>query len=128
MTDATTSTRSAVTPSSDRVDRRHGEQRRGERRAQPLGRSTESHGVDTADAAHVFDVKVAITGGDRKVGAMVKALAVEVAGYGAATGATKAFLFENGYYMLHFEHEGQAEEFRGAISAYVSKSLAQIVN
>jgi hypothetical protein len=48
------------------------------------------------------EVKVYIVGKDRKVGAMVKALAREIAGFQPVRGATKEFLAEHGYYLFDF--------------------------
>jgi hypothetical protein len=69
--------------------------------------------------AVMVTVKVEILNGDRKVGAMVKALAVEVSGYPAVKGATKEFLDRNGYYELTFPSEAKAAQFRAAVGAYL---------
>ena len=74
------------------------------------------------------DIKVVITGGDRKVGAMVKALAVEVAGFQAVGGTSNTFLSANGFYVFHFPDEAKAHEFRVVVGSYISPSLAQIVD
>ena len=50
------------------------------------------------------------------VGAMVKALAVEVAGFQAVKGTTKVFLAVNGYY--DFEFPSDASAFRDAVGKY----------
>ena len=71
------------------------------------------------------EVKVIIPERDRKVGAMVKALAVEVAGFQAVKGTTKDFLRKNGYYVFHFLHASQAEEFRRAVQDYIPRSSAR---
>jgi len=75
----------------------------------------------------MFQVKVVISGKDRKVGAMVKALAVEVAGFQAVKGTTKDFLRENGYYVFHFLHASQAEEFRQSVQDYIPPDRAGII-
>ncbi len=69
-------------------------------------------------------VRVHIIGKDRRVGAMVKALAVEIAGFNAVKGTTKDFLAANGFYDFHFQHEYQADDFRKAVSKYISQELA----
>lgn len=50
----------------------------------------------------MIDVKITIRNKDRKIGAMVKALAVEVSGFEAVKGTTKEFLNEHGFYIFHF--------------------------
>jgi hypothetical protein len=76
----------------------------------------------------MHDVKVIITDKDRNVGAMVKALAVEVSGFKAVSGTTKEYLNRNGHYVFHFPYAGDAEKFRLAISKYISTNLAQVVD
>ena len=73
------------------------------------------------------DVKVLIRDRDRKVGAMVKALAVEVAGYPAVKGAVMGFLQENGYYVFHFPSKRSADKFRDAVSTYLPEKFAVAV-
>jgi hypothetical protein len=58
---------------------------------------------------------------DRMVGAMVKALAVEVAGFQAVKGTTKGFLATHGYYDFEFASEAAAAAFREAVGKYVPK-------
>ena len=50
----------------------------------------------------MIDVKITIRNKDRKIGAMVKALAVEVSGFVAVKGTTKEFLNNHGFYIFHF--------------------------
>ena len=71
-------------------------------------------------------VAVAIENKDRKVGAMVKALAVEVSGFESVTGTTKEFLSEHGHYEFHFPTEAKAEEFRAAVRHYLPGTLAKV--
>jgi len=71
-------------------------------------------------------VKVHIVGKDRKVGAMVKALAREVAGFQPVRGATKEFLTEHGHYLFDFPNSSKAEEFKEAVRKYLPVSLATI--
>jgi len=72
------------------------------------------------------EVKVYIVGKDRKVGAMVKALAVEVSGFQAVRGTTKGFLGEHGYYLFDFPATHKAEEFKEAVRTYLPNSLARV--
>lgn len=76
----------------------------------------------------MHDVKVAITGKDRKVGAMVKALAVEVAGFEAVSGTTKEFLHQNGHYVFHFPYGDKADEFRRVVRKYIPETFAQLLD
>lgn len=73
------------------------------------------------------NVKVVIVGKDRKVGAMVKALAVEVAGFQTVSGTTKEFLLQNGHYVFHFSHPDKAQEFRRIIQEYIPEKFVQLV-
>jgi len=73
----------------------------------------------------MISVTVIINGKDRRVGAMVKALAVEVAGFEAVKGTTKEFLSLNGFYKFHFPTEHHAADFRGSVEKYIPKSLAE---
>ena len=59
-------------------------------------------------------VKVQIAKRDRKVGAMVKALAVEVSGFKAVKGTTKEFLQENGYYEFAFPNQAIPNKIKNA--------------
>ncbi len=72
------------------------------------------------------EVKVYIVGKDRKAGAMVKALAREIAGFQPVRGATKEFLSEHGYYLFDFASERRAAEFKEAVRKYLPVSLAAI--
>jgi hypothetical protein len=72
------------------------------------------------------EVKVHIVGKDRKVGAMVKALAVEVSGFQAVKGTTKDFLIEHGYYLFDFPTAHKADDFKEAVRTYLAKSLATV--
>ena len=74
----------------------------------------------------MLTVAVTIMGKDRKVGAMVKALAVEVSGYKTVSGATKEFLSEHGYYEFGFPAEAKAEEFRAAVREYLRETCAKV--
>ncbi len=71
-------------------------------------------------------VKVCIIGKDRKVGAMVKALAREIAGFHPVRGATKEFLIMHGHYLFDFSSASRAAEFKEAVKKYLPISLAVI--
>ena len=72
------------------------------------------------------NVKVYIVGKDRKVGAMVKALAREIAGFQPVRGATKEFLTTHGYYLFDFPSASGATELKEAVRKYLPASLATI--
>jgi hypothetical protein len=58
--------------------------------------------IELQERIYMTDVRVSIQRKDRKVGAMVKALAVEVSGFESVKGTIKEFLNEHGYYIFHF--------------------------
>ena len=72
------------------------------------------------------EAKVYIVGKDRKVGAMVKALAREIAGFQPVRGATKEFLGQHGYYLFDFPSARRAAEFKETVRKYLPVSLATV--
>jgi len=64
-------------------------------------------------------VSVQIAKVDRNVGAMAKALAVEVAGFSAVSGTTKEFLALHGRLDFFFETQDKAAEFRALVAEYL---------
>jgi hypothetical protein len=70
------------------------------------------------------DCKVTIHGKDRKIGAMVKALAFEVDGPQSVIGASREFLEKNGFYVFHFSTDALAKEFSEAVTRYLPGLLA----
>jgi hypothetical protein len=72
------------------------------------------------------DVRVNIQKKDRKIGAMVKALAVEVSGFESVKGTTKEFLNEHGYYIFHFPSPAKADEFKDSVMEYIDSRFATI--
>lgn len=72
----------------------------------------------------MLTVPVIIAGKDRKVGAMAKALAVEVAGFEAVGGMTKEYLEEHGSYDFAVRTQAQADELRAAVARYLPGVLA----
>jgi len=75
----------------------------------------------------MVEVKIVIPDKDKKVGAMVKALAVEVSGYTAVSGATGQSLMIRGHLSFHFPSQGKADDFRDAVQRYISAQFAQVV-
>jgi hypothetical protein len=73
-------------------------------------------------------VRVEIKDKERKIGAMVKALAVEVAGFQAIKGTTKEFLKSNGNYDFDFPSLSHAEDFKASVGKYLSIVLAEVVS
>ena len=63
---------------------------------------------------------------DRRAGAMVKALAVEVPGFQAVKGTMKEFLRNHGYYEIEFPYNYQADDFRGTVSKYIRGDVAMV--
>lgn len=74
----------------------------------------------------MITVRVYIANKDRRVEAMVKALAVEIAGFTAVTGTKKEFLHNHGYYEFHFSYDYQAQDFREAVRGYIDSSLTNV--
>lgn len=72
----------------------------------------------------MIDVRIIIQSKDRKIGAMVKALAVEVSGFEAVKGTTKEFLNEHGFYIFHFPSQDKAEEFKNSVLKYIDRKHA----
>lgn len=75
----------------------------------------------------MVDVKVAIHNKDRKIGAMVKALAFEISNRDSVVGTSKEYLGVNGSYVFHFPSEGKAREFRESVAMYIPGLLASVV-
>lgn len=71
-------------------------------------------------------VRITIEGKDRNVGAMVKALAVEISGFESVRGTTKEFLAAHGFYEFHFPNESRAGEFRDAVRRYLPETYAKV--
>ena len=72
------------------------------------------------------EVKVSIDDKDSNVGAIVKALALEISGPSAVAGASKQFLQDNGYYAFHFPSNDAAEEFRKSVKRYLPGLMADL--
>jgi len=72
-------------------------------------------------------VKVQIAAKDRKVGAMVKALAVEVSGFQAVAGTTKEHLAQTGAFIFRFPSKERADAFKAAVTRYVP-TYAQVAD
>jgi hypothetical protein len=67
------------------------------------------------------EVKMFIKGKERMIGAMVKAIAVEISGFQSVKGTTKEFLNQYGYYVFNFPSPEKAGEFKDAVRYYFSK-------
>ena len=72
-------------------------------------------------------VKIAIHNKDRRIGAMVKALAFEIAGPSAVTGTSKEFLEGHGYLVFRLPSVEKVDEFKDAVAMYLPALLATIV-
>lgn len=72
------------------------------------------------------DIKVIIQGNDRKLAAMVKALAFEIDGPKSVEGASKEFLTANGHLVFHFRSREKADEFRNVLAMYVPGILGRV--
>jgi hypothetical protein len=57
---------------------------------------------------------------------MVKALAVEVAGFQAVKGTTKEFLRSHGYHEFVSLHDYQARDVRETVSKYIKSDLSTV--
>lgn len=58
---------------------------------------------------------------------MVKALAVEVAGFQSVKGATKEFLAEHGFYVFRFPTDLYALDFKNCVRKYFPSGSASVV-
>jgi len=76
----------------------------------------------------MIDVRVSIHNRDRKISAMVKALAFEVSGPPSVVGASKEFLEQNGYLMFHFPSREKVTEFQEDLGEYLPGLLASIMS
>jgi len=72
----------------------------------------------------MVDIQVSIHQKDRKIGAMVKALAFEIGNIAAVVGASKEFLSKHGFYIFHFNSPKKAQEFKNAVRTYLPSLLA----
>ena len=72
----------------------------------------------------MVDIHVSIHNKDRKIGAMVKALAFEVGNKQAVVGASKEFLESYVYLIFHFITTQKAQEFKDAVATYLPSLLA----
>ena len=76
----------------------------------------------------MVEVKISIYNKDRKIGAMIKALAFEISNKSAVDGAKKEFLQEHGYYTFHFPSSEKAEEFKKSVNMFLPSFFASIIN
>jgi hypothetical protein len=68
--------------------------------------------------------KVSISNRDEILGAIVRALAVQAAGFQTVGGMNKLYLQEHGYYKFKF-HADQFEKFKSLVNGYVPDRLLQ---
>lgn len=73
------------------------------------------------------EVRVAFHANDRKISAMVKALAFEVDGPSTVAGASKDYLEAHGHLAFRFRTPEKAKEFQEALSLYLPGFLARVV-
>lgn len=70
------------------------------------------------------NVKITIINKDRKIGAMVRALAVETSGFEAVKGTTGKFLNEHGFLIFHFPSHKKAMEFKKSVLKYIDSKFS----
>ncbi len=68
--------------------------------------------------------KVTFSNPDEILGAIVRALAVQSAGFQAVGGMNKKYLQDNGYYRFEFS-QSQFERFKTLINDYVPSALRE---
>ena len=61
---------------------------------------------------------------DLKVGAMLKALAVETSGFHSVAGANNEFLEQNGYFEFTFPNQESANSFKEDVEIYLKKYIS----
>ena len=74
------------------------------------------------------NVKIVFHANDRKISAMVKALAFEIDGPKSVEGASKEFLEKNGHLVFYFRSDEKAREFRDAVALYLPGFLARVAS
>ena len=74
------------------------------------------------------DVKIVFHANDRKISAMVKALAFEIDGPKSVEGVSKEYLEKNGHLVFHFRSEEKAKEFREAVALYLPGFLSRVAS
>lgn len=75
----------------------------------------------------VVKVRVAIQANDRKLGAMVKALAFEIGNTAAVKGASWTQMLVRGHLEFNFESDEKADEFRESLTTYLPAKFAHVV-
>ena len=71
--------------------------------------------------------KVAITNRDDILGSVILALATRSAGQQIASGMTKQYLKEKGFFLLQFRYQEQIERFTNFISKYVPLDMQDFI-
>lgn len=72
-------------------------------------------------------VKVAIQANDRKLGAMVRALAFDVGNISAVKGSSWTQMLSRGHLEFNFDSDQKAGEFRDALTTYLPAKFAHVV-
>jgi len=70
--------------------------------------------------------KVSIQNRDEILGAIVRALAVQVAGFQVVGGMNKEYLKRNGYYLFKFSQE-QFDRFKSLVNNYVPDKFGKLI-
>lgn len=72
------------------------------------------------------DTRVAPSNNDRYIGAMAKALAVEVGGFNTVRGATHDSMFANGFYVVRFTNRRHVDEFKRLVGIYLPSDSVRV--
>jgi hypothetical protein len=67
----------------------------------------------------MIKIKVTFSQRDEIVGAIVRALAVQCAGFQVVGGLKDNYLTKHGYYPMTFSNEGQLHNFSGLLDDYL---------
>ena len=70
--------------------------------------------------------KVTVSNRDEILGAIVRALAFQAAGFQTVGGMNKQYLQEHGYYKFKF-HTNQFDKFKSLVKEYVPERFQQII-
>ena len=65
------------------------------------------------------ELKVTIINKDKVLGAILRALAVETAGFQVVGGMNQKYLEEKGYYIFRFSSQSQVDSFRSIVHDYI---------
>ena len=65
------------------------------------------------------ELKVTIVNKDKVLGAILRAIAVETAGFPVVRGMNQKYLKEKGYYIFRFSSQSQVDSFRSIVDDYI---------